>query len=735
MTIKLLTVCAIFCVLILSPVRVHFTGDYDYDPKYPKYLDNFKENPDPDPSPTPLQHNSILSIVYLIFTYMISGLTAFFLLDQTKRVVAVRQAYLGQQNSVTDRTIRISGITPELRNVENLRKHIENLEIGKVSKITICRDWTKLKELFAERKQVQTQLEYYYSKYFGVKVEKLSGAGHFRIISAKTQVNSEDLFSYMIADEENQHQKVTQKKRPTLRLGYGGMFGNKVDAINHLTSRLQNLDVMIEEARQAEFEPTNVAFVTMDSVASAQMASQAVLDPHAHQLIAKLAPAPHDVLWDNILLTPKEKFIKRYAVTLVITITTVALVFPVSTIATLLNVRTISKFWPALGEMIKNSQWATMVVTGLLPPLLFTLLSVALPYLYVYLARFQGYISNGEQELSVVGKNFFYIFFNLFLVFTFTGTAGNYWSYLSDTTKIAQQLATSLQQMSLFYVDLILLQGIGLFPFRLLQLGDIFLLFWNKITGCCTSPRQYRYIFTTTKVFDFGLILPQPILILVITIVYSVLSTKIVLSSLLFFILGFYTYKYQLVYSMVHPQHSTGQVWPLILRRVCMGLLFFQLFMAGTLALENSYSCAVMMIPLPFLTATFIWSFEKDYSPLLFFIALRAIKNSHDRDYSSPHNENVIDDETPLLGNRLSIGGNNIINSVNPVEIVRRLRTRRSTIDEDREVNLSYDYPYLNELLDGPWVGYEPTDVCKISIVSLHDSEIYSRKLHLNEWN
>jgi calcium permeable stress-gated cation channel len=86
-------------------------------------------------------------------------------------------------------------------------------------------------------------------------------------------------------------------------------------------------------------------------------------------------------------------------------------------------------------------------------------------------------ISQGEVELSVISKNFFFTFFNLFIIFTITGTAANYYSLLrdtlKDTTKIAYLLATSLSGLAQFYVNLIVLQGIGLFPLRLLEFGNV----------------------------------------------------------------------------------------------------------------------------------------------------------------------------------------------------------------------------------------------------------------------
>ena len=44
---------------------------------------------------------------------------------------------------------------------------------------------------------------------------------------------------------------------------------------------------------------------------------------------------------------------------------------------------------------------------------------------------------------------------------------------LKDTTHIAYLLAQSLQGLAPFYINLIVLQGIGMFPFRLLDFGTV----------------------------------------------------------------------------------------------------------------------------------------------------------------------------------------------------------------------------------------------------------------------
>lgn len=89
-------------------------------------------------------------------------------------------------------------------------------------------------------------------------------------------------------------------------------------------------------------------------------------------------------------------------------------------------------------------------------------------------------MSQGDVEMSLISKNFFFTFFNLFVVFTIFGTASNAQAYFSrigdslrDTTSIAIILATSLKNLVLFYINLIILQGLGLFPFRLLEFGSV----------------------------------------------------------------------------------------------------------------------------------------------------------------------------------------------------------------------------------------------------------------------
>lgn len=713
MGIKIFFLLAVLAIFILSPIRYYFTGNYDKDSITWSVVQSFyqyKEPPPPDFSDDFPNY----FWVYPIFTYLFSIIIYITLFQFTNEVLKTRQKYLASQNSITDRTIRLDGIPKKLLKKNDplaLKHFIESLGIGKVMDVKLIYDWTPLEELFVIRNKLIENLEDLYAGHYQMNVDIFNQAKPPSVLP--------------IVDDSSVPLKNTSKhkqiQKRILQLSKDLVETNA--KIKDIQNRFDSQST-INVAENPEFKQVSSAFITMDSVASAQMAAQTVLDPRVYKLIVNLAPAPKDIKWENFRLTYYQKLFKSYIITFIIVLSYAFIIFLVTPLTTLLDLKTISKFWPAMGEFISRSKWLTTFVTGILPPLLFSLLNLLFPYFYKYLSKYQGYSSNSDIELSTLLKNFFFIFFNLFLVFMITGTFWDYISYISDTTKIAYQLARSLKKLSLFYVDLILLQGLAMFPVKLLQISDFVIL---NILGklfllksmFLKTPRDYRSYYFTPQIFDFGIHLPQHILIFIIILIYSVVSTKIVTSGLVYFVLGFFVYKYQLVYNFVHPPHSTGKVWPMIFRRVVLGLIIFQLFMCGTLALESALLLAALCSPLVLVTLYVIWNFERYYLPLSSFIALRAIQNPHDFDkefdddrllISAEHeaetdNEVSIDEaeESPFLDQSSFLLQADRRNAYNE----GGLRRRRSTLDEEREQFSDYTYPYLVDPLHGPWVGFD----------------------------
>lgn len=170
-----------------------------------------------------------------------------------------------------------------------------------------------------------------------------------------------------------------------------------------------------------------------------------------------------------------------------------------------------------------------------------------------------------------------------------------------------------------------MLQGLAMFPLRLLQIGSLTLYPITKIGS--KTPRDYADLLQPAE-FRYGFYLPQPILIFIICLVYSVLSggVQILALGLVYFVCGYWTYKYQLLYAMNHPRHSTGRAWPMIVYRVILGLVVFQLTMTGWLALRQAYARATLIVPLLFFTVWTVWHYRKQYLPSNLHIALKSVR-------------------------------------------------------------------------------------------------------------
>ncbi|KAH9994169.1 DUF221-domain-containing protein [Xylariaceae sp. FL0662B] len=635
---------------------------------------------------------------YLVFTWLFSFLTIYFMNSETIKVVKVRQDYLGTQSTVTDRTFRLTGIPRDIRSEEKIKEFVENLEIGHVRRVTLCRDWAEIDALMAERQAILRKLEEAWSVYIAQRPAT---------VPASNGQENEEVNEVPRGDEDNEegvHESgrllagnglrnlITERERPKVRLRFGflKLRSRRTDAIDYYEEKLRRLDEKIQGARKKRYPPTDTAFVTMDSIAACQMAIQATMDPRPGQLLTKPAPAPADVVWKNTYAPRYKRRFQAWTVTIFITFLSIIWLFPVAMLAQLLSICNIQKIAPSLAESLNRHEITKALVQTGLPTLVVSLLNILVPYLYDYLANIQGMVSQGDVELSTISKNFFFIFFNIFVVYAVSGSAAlsDFWRIikdsLNDTESIAKKLASSIQGLNNFYLNFIMLQGLGLFPFKLLQFGSIFL--YSIYRMGAKTPRDFAELIQPT-LFNYGFYLPTALLVFILCLVYSILpGAHIVLFlGLCYFALGYFVYKYQLLYSMDQPQHATGGAWSMVCGRIVVGLVAFQVIMIAFLVLRGDYFAATFIAPLLVLTFWYNYYSRQRYTPLLRFIALRSIKRSSD-----PGSESRPDEDLRQVSQQT------------------RLTRRMSTIDEDREKGMKFVNPSLLILLERPWVYQDP---------------------------
>ena len=694
MSIKLFGIMFFFATVVLQPINYHYAKDplgggnrnettTTWYPQFARVLYDPEVPSDPDES-----FNKDMGFLwsYMVFAYFFTGLTFYIMDKETMKVIRVRQDYLGTQSTITDRTFRLSGIPKDLRTEEGIKDLVQKLEIGKVESVTLCRDWKELDDLMDRRKRVLRKLEEAWGDYLRARTRSPAGG-----LAGNSNNNNRGANLVDIDDEEAgengrllsnpMSQYLTERERPQARIWYGflGLQSRRVDAIDYYSERLRLLDEKVLAARKKTFEPADIAFVTVDSIAACQMAIQALIDPHPGRLLTKPAPSPSDVVWKNTYAPYFTRRVRSSLVTIFVAVLTVLWVIPVAFFASVVSICTIQTAIPALYEFLKDHEIIRALVQSGLPTVAVSLLGIAVPYLYDFLSYQQGMISQGDIALSVISKNFFFTFFNIFLTFTVFGAVGSILDTIRhsfrDTRFLAETLAKAIENLSLFYTNFIMLQGLGLFPFRLLEFGSVFQYPIDRFLA--KTPRD-RADMDAPPMFYYGFYLPTALLIFILCLVYAALKGgyQVLGVGLVYFILGYFTYKYQLVYAMDQPQHATGGAWRMICYRVMLGLIVSQITMSGFLALKKAFVVAALIVPLLVFTLYYSYSYKKQFEPLTHFISLRSIKRGDgiDEDGSA-----ILDDD----GFEPS-GARH-----------RELIRRGSTVDEDREKGMTFINPSL----------------------------------------
>jgi calcium permeable stress-gated cation channel len=661
---------------------------------------------------------------YLVFTYFFSIITLYFMHAETFRVISVRQEYLGTQSTITDRTFRLSGIPKELRSEDKIKELVEKLEIGEVQSVMLCRQWGELDGLMADRKATLQKLEETWSVYLSQKAKPPLGRPAPTASNAHEPHDEEAADApengqlLGVQDQEGRH-NYEERQRPTTRVWYGPLRlrYRRTDALDYYEEKLRRLDEKIQAARKKEFPAADLAFVTMDSIAACQMAIQAVIDPRPGRLLTRPAPAPSDVIWSNTYKSRLNRKARSWLVTISVFGLTIIWLIPVAFFASLLSLCTIRKVFPDLAtSLTRHDITRTLVQTGL-PTASASLLNIAVPYLYYYLTLHQGMIAQDQIELAAISKNFFFLFFNFFVVFTVIGTASKAVPHLRDalrdTTYLARTLAASIQNLSFFYLNFIMLQGIGLFPFRLLEFGSVAM--YPVLRMGSKTPRDYAEL-VAPPIFNYGFYLPSALLVFILCLVYSTQPDGwlVLLLGIIYFGAGYFTYKYQLLYAMDQPQHATGGAWPMICYRIILGVVVFQLTMSGVLALQFAFTEALLVVPLALGTVWYSYYFRQQFEPLTRFISLRSINRDVERDSETAVvDEDEESDEGRRPNRQVVPEGHHGLGSISGNQSNPELLRRGSTIDEDRERGLKFINPSLILPLEQPWIYAEPPPLPK----------------------
>ncbi|KDR79098.1 hypothetical protein GALMADRAFT_223356 [Galerina marginata CBS 339.88] len=634
MSFYLFSVCSMFAIGILMPINWKQNKGLDDDDDWPG------ETPeDPDGWPNilrrsfadpPANHtvppdwldlisdaNTYLS-VHLMFTYLFTLLALYFIYKNYRRFIRSRQLFsLELVHSIPARTVLVTNLPHHLRGERTLAEYFENMEMA-VESVTVCRDVGSLKDLLDRRTEALLALEKAWVTYVGnpSTVEEYDPEGNAVPLLVDADIEG--------GQPAQNRLVVPHRQRPTLRPGW---FKPKVDALEYLEARFKEADELVKKKRRlGKFRPTGAAFVTFEKMSSAQIAVQVAHAPSPNSIKTYQAPEPRDIVWSNMSPSPTAIQFRDIFVLATMALLFFFWFFPITALAGLLSYKEIKKTMPWLGRLIDSNDQVRAIVQNSLPSVAMITLNAMLPFILEGLTYVQGYRARSWVEYSLLKKYFLFLLVNVVFIFLLATT---YWQLVQDLAnspaKVPEKLAQSLQagRARHFFLSYVILQGIGIMPLQLLNLGVIIPRVFYRMF-LTRTPRDYAEL-NAPPMINYGVVYPQAILMFVITMLYSVVQPLIVIFGAIYFGVGYVVYKYKLLFVFYKPYESQGQAWPITFIRLIWGVVIFLLFMIGIFILRKSYSLAILLGPL--LVGTVIWSWyvDKGLKPLSKYVASSSV--------------------------------------------------------------------------------------------------------------
>ncbi|OSD04375.1 DUF221-domain-containing protein [Trametes coccinea BRFM310] len=625
MSFWLFASCSILAAAILMPINLKNNidiGDGREDAGDDWFAADPPSNTPPKDSPPSGDNwfdlisdaNSYLS-VHLLFTYVFTILALRAITKNFQRFIRSRQLFsLELVHSVPARTVMITHLPPHLRSEPALAEYFEQMDLP-VESVNICREVGSLRRLLDLRTEALLKLESAWVDYLGNPSQ----------VAPRTVANHplEDTDTASIESQPEQL-VLPNRKRPTLRPGW---FKRKVDAIEYYEQKFREADELVKKRRRSgRFKATHVAFVTFEKMSSAQVAAQAVHAPHPAEALTRLAPEPRDIVWSNISQPPLASVIRDYIAMGAMVVLQFFWFIPITALAGLLSFSEIKKTWPWLAEMIESNERLAAIVQNSLPSVAMITLNATLPFLLEALTLIQALPARSWIEYSIMKKYFLFLLINVVFIFL---VASTYWQLVRDLAsspakgieKLADALAAGKARH--FFVSYVILQGIGLMPLQLLNLGIIIprMIYRLFITR---TPRDFAEL-NAPPMINYGIVYPQAILIFVITLLYSVIQPLILVFGALYFGIAYVVYKYKLLFVFYKPYESQGQAWPITFVRLIWGVLMFIIFMIGLFILKKSFILATLLAPL--LGGTLLWWYytDKKFRPHSKFVSLSSV--------------------------------------------------------------------------------------------------------------
>ncbi|BFG26637.1 hypothetical protein CerSpe_129110 [Prunus speciosa] len=403
----------------------------------------------------------------------------------------------------------------------------------------------------------------------------------------------------------------TNPQRRSIRDGFCGLFGHKVNALDHYGKKLETVEdnVRMEQLSVAGKE-VPAAFVSFKSRLGAAIALHIQQGTNPTEWVTERAPEPQDVHWPFFSSSFIKRWISKLLVVVAYAAVTILFLIPVVIVQGLTNLEQLETYFPFL-ESILNLTVVSEVITGYLPSLILQMFMAFVPPIMIMLSSMEGCISFSQIEKSACTKMLCFTIWNIFLANALSGTVLYRFDIFLDPKEIPGILADAVPAQASFFIAYVVTSGWTsllssvLFRLKPLICSIIKRPFSGKDSDELEVP-SIPYHSHIPKVLFFGLL----------GITYFFLAPLILPFLLVYCCLGYIIYRNQLL-NVYAPKYETGgRFWPTVHNSTIFSVVLMHIIAIGIFGLKNLSLAASLIVPLPILTLLFNEYCRKRFLPI-----------------------------------------------------------------------------------------------------------------------
>lgn len=248
--------------------------------------------------------------------------------------------------------------------------------------------------------------------------------------------------------------------RPTVKTGFLGLVGKKVDAIEHYNEKINELIPKLEAEQKVTLREKQLgaALVFFSTRVAAASAAQSLHAQMVDTWTVIEAPESRELIWTNFKIKFFQRQVRQYVVYIVVALTILFYMIPIGLISALTTLDNLKKILPFLKSVVKMKAVKT-VLEAYLPQIALIVFLALLPKILLFLSKAEGIPSQSHAVRAASGKYFYFTVLNVFIGVTIGGTLfSTFKSIQKDPNSLVTVLANSLPGNATFFLTYVALK-------------------------------------------------------------------------------------------------------------------------------------------------------------------------------------------------------------------------------------------------------------------------------------